>query len=155
MLNANISKMKTSKPILKFFAVLISSLVLLQSCSVYHKSTCSVDEAIRNNSKVKISVENNDPYILKRLERHDSLVYGVANTNSSTYKRLRERVQDHNYEGKYALILLQDQDLKNIHEKNTGASTAISIGIPVVVLGIALGIAASTVSVSPGWDGGI
>ena len=138
--------MKTSKPILKFFAILISSLVLLQSCSVYHKSTCSVDEAIRNNSKVKISVTNDDPYILKRLERHDSLVYGVANTNSSTYKRLREQVKDHNYEGKYALIQMQEQDLKNIHEKNTGASTVISIGVPVVVLGVTAGIAASTVS---------
>ena len=138
--------MKTSKRILKFFAILISSLVLLQSCSVYHKSTCSVDEAIRNSSKVKISVTNDDPYILKRLERHDSLVYGVANTNSSTYKRLREQVKDHNYEGKYALIQMQEQDLKNIHEKNTGASTVISIGIPVVLLGITAGIAASTVS---------
>lgn len=145
--------MKTSKRALKFFAILISSLVLLQSCSVYSKSTCSADEAIRNSSKVKISVTNDDPYILKRLERHDSLVYGVANTNSSTYRRLREQVKDHNYEGKYALIQLQEQDLKNIHEKNTGASTAISIGIPVVVLGITAGITASSMSVDTGWGG--
>ena len=46
-----------------------------------------------------------------------------------------------------ALILLQQQDLKNIHEKNTGASTAINIGVPVVVIGVAAAIAASTVSV--------
>jgi len=101
LLNANISKMKTSKRILKYFAIAISSLVLLQSCSVYHKSSCSVDEAIRSGSKVKITVTNKDPYILKRLERHDGQVYGVVNTNSSTYKRLREQVQDHDYEGKY------------------------------------------------------
>ena len=124
---------------------MISSLVFLQSCSVYHNSTCSVDEAIRNNSKVKISVANDEPYILKRLERHDGAVYGIANTNSSTYKRLREQVKDHNYEGKYGLILMQEQDLKNIHEKNTGASTALSIGIPVVALGITLAIGATSV----------
>ena len=137
--------MKTSKLILKCFALMISSLVFLQSCSVYHNSTCSVDEAIRNNSKVKISVANDEPYILKRLERHDGAVYGIANTNSSTYKRLREQVKDHNYEGKYGLILMQEQDLKNIHEKNTGASTALSIGIPVVALGITLAIGATSV----------
>ena len=124
---------------------MISSLVFLQSCSVYHNSTCSVDEAIRNNSKVKISVANDEPYILKRLERHDGAVYGIANTNSSTYKRLREQVKDHNYEGKYAMILMQEQDLKNIHEKNTGASAALSIGIPVVALGITTAIAATNV----------
>ena len=137
--------MKTSKLILKCFALMISSLVFLQSCSVYHNSTCSVDEAIRNNSKVKISVANDEPYILKRLERHDGAVYGIANTNSSTYKRLREQVKDHNYEGKYAMILMQEQDLKNIHEKNTGASAALSIGIPVVALGITTAIAATNV----------
>ena len=137
--------MKTSKLILKCFALMISSLVFLQSCSVYHNSTCSADEAIRNSSKVKISVANDDSYILKRLERHDGLVYGVANTNSSTYKRLREQVKDHNYEGKYAMILMQEQDLKNIHEKNTGASAALSIGIPVVALGITTAIAATNV----------
>ena len=124
---------------------MISSLVFLQSCSVYHNSTCSVDEAIRNNSKVKISVANDEPYILKRLERHDGAVYGIANTNSSTYKRLREQVKDHNYEGKYAMILMQEQDLKNIHEKNTGASAALSIGIPVVAFGITTAIAATNV----------
>ena len=137
--------MKTSKRILKCFALLISSLVFLQSCSVYHNSTCSADEAIKNNSKVKISVTNDDPYILKRLERHDGAVYGIANTNSSTYKRLREQVKDLNYEGKSAMILMNEQDLKNIHEKNSGASTALSIGVPVVALGITAAIGATSV----------
>ena len=139
--------MKASNRIFKCLALMISALVILQSCSVYHNSTSSVDQAIAAKSKVKITVENDDDYILKRLERHDGVVYGLANTNSSTYSRLREQVKDHNYEGKYALILLQEQDLKNIHEKNTGASTAINIGVPVVVIGVAAAIAASTVSV--------
>lgn len=140
--------MKTSKRILKLFTLLLSSLVLLQSCSVYHRSTCSVDKAIRNKSKVKIRVPNDDPYVLKRLELHDGLVYGITNTNSITYKKMREHATDLDDKGKYALILMQEEDLKNIHEKNQGASTALSITIPVVVIGIAAGIAASTVSVS-------
>ena len=140
--------MKTSKRILKFFALLLSSLVLLQSCSVYHRSTCSVDEAIRNESKVKIRVPKDDPYVLKRLELHDGLVYGVTNTSSITYKKMREYAADPDYEGKNALILMQEEDLKNIHEKNQGASTALSITMPVVALGVAAAIAASTVSVS-------
>jgi len=143
--------MKTSNPIFKCLALMISALVLLQSCSVYHNSISSADQAIAAQSKVKITVPDNDPYILKRLERHDGLVYGLANTNSSTYQRLREQVKDHDYEGKYALILMQEQDLKNIHEKNIGASTAISISVPLVAIGVAAAIAGSNVSVDPGF----
>ena len=140
--------MKTSKRILKCFALLISCLVFFSSCSVYHRSTCSVDEAIRNNSKVKIRIDNTDPYELKRLERLDGVVYGVTGTQSQTYKRFRNRVTDRDYEGKYALIPMQEEELQNIHEKNLGASTALSIGVPVAVLGITAAIAASTSTVS-------
>ena len=130
---------------------MISALIFFQSCSVYHNSISSADQAIAAQSKVKITVPDNDPYILKRLERHDGVVYGLANTNSSTYQRLRQQVKDHDYEGKYALILMQEQDLKNIHEKNTGASTAINISVPLVAIAVAAAIAGSNVSVDPGF----
>lgn len=120
---------------LRCMAFLASILILLQSCTVYHASTSSVDQAISSKNKVKIKVADDDPYIFKRLERQDENVYGVVNINSSTHKRLQEQVTDPNYEKKSALILLNDQDLKNIHEKNSGLSTAINIAVPVIVVG--------------------
>ena len=138
---------------LRCMAFLASILILLQSCTVYHASTSSVDQAISSQSKVKIKVDHDDPYIFKRLERHNENVYGVVNINSTTYKRLLGQVADPNYEKKSALILLNEQDLINIHEKNSGLSTAINIAIPVVAIGIAAGVAASNISVDPGWDG--
>lgn len=125
---------------------------LLQSCSVYSSRSCSVDEAIRNDSKVKIRTPNNDPYVLKRLERHEGVIYGLTRTNSSTYKRMREQVKDPNNEGKNALILIPDKDLDHIHKKNKGASTAISIGVPVVALGVTAAIAATNVDVNLNWS---
>ena len=145
--------MRTVNPMLRCMAFLASILILLQSCTVYHASTSSVDQAISSQSKVKIKVDHDDPYIFKRLERHNENVYGVVNINSTTYKRLRGQVADPNYEKKSALILLSEQDLINIHEKNSGLSTAINIAIPVVAIGIAAGVAASNISVDPGWDG--
>ena len=145
--------MKTFKRYFRVWAAVLGSLVLLQSCTVYHASTSSADQAIASQSKVKIKVANDDPYIFKKLERHDDTVYGLANTNSTTYKRLREQVKDDSNQGKYALILLQEKDLKNIHEKNKGASTAINIGVPVVAVGIGAGIAVANASVDLNWNG--
>ena len=151
--NSKHTEMKAVNPMLRCMAFLASILILLQSCTVYHASTSSVDQAISSQSKVKVKVVDDDPYIFKRLERHDANVYGVVNVNSTTFKRLRNQVSDPNYEKKSALVLLNEQDLKNIHEKNSGLSTAINIAVPVVVIGIAAGVAASNVSVDPGWSG--
>ena len=57
-------------------------MVLLQSCSVYSSRSCSVDEAIRNDSKVKIRVPDNDPYVLKKLAYPDGI-------DSNNYHQIR------------------------------------------------------------------
>ncbi len=152
-MNSKFIEMKAVNPMLRCVAFLSSILILFQSCSVYHSSTSSVDQAISSQSKVKVKVDQDDPYIFKRLERHNKNVYGVVNVNSATFRRLREQVIDPDYEKKSALILLNDQDLKNIHEKNYGLSTAINIAVPVILVGVAAGVAASNVSVDPGWSG--
>jgi len=133
--------MKSIKSNLKWAAKIISFLILLQSCTVYHKYAGSVDEAVASNDKVWLETSPEDyPNTFLKLVRIDDEIYGVAKKKSSASKELRTQIVDSSYEGKYNLIKLNDEDLKDIRLKNKGASTALSVGIPVVLVGVAVWI---------------
>ena len=136
---------------LKWAAKLLSFLILLQSCTVYHKYTSSVDEAIATNNKIKL-YESKDTYKFLKLVRIDNEVYGVAKKRSYASKRLKGQIVDSSYEGKYNLIKLNEENLKDIHLKNIGASTAISIVIPVVIAGLVVFAATQDYSVDIDWS---
>ena len=127
--------MKSIKRNLKWAAKILSFLILLQSCTVYHKYTSSVDEAIATNNKIKTDLPNGDSYKFIKLVRLENEIYGVAKKKSPVSKILNAQIVDSQYEGKYNLIKLNEADLKNIHLKNKGASTALTI-IPIVIVGI-------------------
>ena len=141
--------MKAVKRNLKWAAKILSFLILLQSCTVYHKYSSSVDEAIAANDKVKLQVPEDDPYKFLKLVRIENEIYGVAKRNSHASKELNGRIVDTSYEGKYNLIKLSEEDQRNIHVKNKGASTALSIVIPVVLVGAVVGIAVATADIGP------
>jgi len=126
--------MKTIKQNLKWVAKILSFIILLQSCTVYHSTTASVDEAIQSSNKVKVVVPGEDPYKFLNLVRIDNEIYGVAKKKSNTSNLLKAQITDTSYEGKYNLIKLNDQNLQDIRLKNKGASTALSIVIPVVLI---------------------
>lgn len=127
--------MKTLKRNLKWAAKIFSFLILLQSCTVYHKYTSTVDEAITSNNKIKVEVSDEEfPYKFKSIKVFDNEHYGLAKIKSDTYKRLRDRKKI-DFDKNFRYVQLNQDELGSIHLKNKGASIALSIGIPLVVLG--------------------
>jgi len=113
------------KRIIKWAIRIIMVCILLQSCTIYRSSTCSVDKAIEFNARVKIEGTAERPYIFLRLERIDSQVYGVARKKAYASKELQDQIVDTSYQDKYNLILLNDNDLHKIHLENKAANTIL------------------------------
>ena len=143
--------MTTIKRNLKWAAKILTFLILLQSCTVYHKTTSSVDEAVASNNKVKLEVSDEEfPYKFKSIKVFDNEYYGLVKIKSDTYKRLRDRKTLDSDNAKFTYVQLNDNELSDIHLKNKGVSTALSVGIPVLVGGalIAWGVWAAGEAVS-------
>ena len=132
--------MKTIKRNLKWAAKILSFLILFQSCTVYHNYTSSVDAAVSSNNKVKLEIDDEEfPYKFKSIKVFDNEYYGLTKINSNTYKRLRER-KSIDADGNFKYVQLHQDELGYIHLKNKGASTALTVAIPVVAVGVLIGI---------------
>ena len=128
--------MKTVKRNLKWVANILSFLLLLQSCTVYHSYSSTVDEAIASNNRVKLNVENNNPYKFKKLQRMDGEVYGLVYNKSDLFDRLKSRNTLPTQKQTLSYVQVYENELDNIHLKNQTASTILSIVIPAVALGL-------------------
>ena len=117
--------MKSIKRILKWAIQIILVCILLQSCTIYRSSTCSVDKAIEFNSRVKVEGAAERPYTFLRLEGIDSQVYGVARKKAYASKELQDQIVDTSYQDKYNLILLNDEDMQNIYLENKTANVIV------------------------------
>lgn len=130
--------MKSIKRNLKWAAIILAILFLLQSCTIYHGYTSSADEAVGTSLKVKIKIPDEDPYVYKRLKRIDGEVYGLARPKSSTARRLQDQVVDQAYDGKFALIELNETELDHIHMMNLKATYTTLIVVDLVLLTLLL-----------------
>lgn len=137
--------MKTIREYLKLVSLFLMFLITLQSCSVYHSKTASVDEAIRSDNKVKVITSSDDIYKFKKLQKESDQIYGVIKKGSSTAERLYDQGIIKDNKSKYVNLLLPENTIKEIHLKNKSLSTVLTIAIPVVGLAAFLGIAYSTV----------
>lgn len=115
-------------------AQLLSLLMILQSCTVYHSYTSSADQAIASMNKVKIKIIEDDPYKFKQLLRFEGEVYGLAKSNSDTYKRLTSRKMIKAENEVYRYVKLNEDELNRIQLENKGLSTTLNIVVPVVVV---------------------
>ncbi len=132
--------MKKTRLYLKRIALLLIFLMTLQSCSVYYTKTVSVDEALLSDNKVKIITTSNDIYKFKKLQTEDDQIYGVAKKTSSTAKKFSNEIVSVDSDSKFVRISLEEITINEIHLKNKGASTAVSVAIPVVIVGVLVGI---------------
>ena len=128
--------MKTIKANFKLITKTLSILALLQSCTVYHSYTSSLDEAIVSENKVKIDLNQDDTYKFERLYRFENDIYGLVRLNSDTYTRLSSRESKESEFKTLKYVQLYDNELDNLHLKNKTTSTLISVGVPVVVLSL-------------------
>jgi len=137
--------MKTIREYLKLVSLFLIYLITLQSCSVYHSKTASLDEAIRSDNKVKVITSSDEIYKLQKLQKENDQIYGVIKKGSSTAERLYDQGIIKDNKSKYVNLLLPKNTIKEIHLKNKSLSTVLTIAIPVVGLAALLGIAYSTV----------
>ena len=102
---------------IKYLAFALSFLILLQSCSVYHSSPSTIDEAIKSTDKVKIVSPEQNIYKFNRLVKIDSLIYGYAKNKSLAAKELSGQIILKDADGKYAKIQLYDRNIASVHLK--------------------------------------
>ncbi|MBT8204920.1 MAG: hypothetical protein KJP14_07390 [Eudoraea sp.] len=112
--------MKKVQYSLKNLGTILSLMLLLQSCGVYHKIPISLDEATKQEGKVKIRTAEGKNIKYKNIIQKDGQFYGT--------KMIA---------GKWTQIPLNPDDISNVRLKNKKASTWVTIlavGVPVSAL---------------------
>ena len=145
--------MKPIRKQIKPIALLLSGVVLMQSCIVYQSQTVSVDEAVTSSKRVRVKWNDGETYRFKKLEKTKGKLYGVASRNSDDAYYLSSYIVDSTNSRKYAYILIPDAFISKIQLQNKELSTVLSVLIPVLVIGGILEIAVANMSINPGLGG--
>jgi hypothetical protein len=114
----------------KFICTVLMTVLLLQSCTIYKKSTIDLDQAVASHKKVLLTRNNDKKLHLKKIEFVDGGYLG-----SATVK------------GKGVKVPIDASDIKSIRPINKSATVWANIGmigIPVIVITVA--VAAASVS---------
>jgi len=117
--------MKTVYHGLKWIALTLSTLFLLQSCSVYNSKTVTIDEVILSGKSVKVKCHNDDIYKFEKLLREDGRIYGIAYEKGRTARKMSEQIVDKNLDDKLVKILLFENTIKECHLQNKELSDLI------------------------------
>jgi len=114
--------METLKTQLRPIALLLILVMLFQSCTVYKSTSVTLDQAVQNESKVRIKTNSNEIFIFKKIVFDEGKYYGV------------ERIK-----GKKIKIPINENLVKSTQLKNELLSALLSVGAPIVII---VGIAA-------------
>jgi hypothetical protein len=123
--------MKTIKKQFKSVALILSMIILLQGCTAYKSVSISLEQAVQNESKVRVKTNSNEKLRFNRIGVENGNYYGVNKSNGLIFK-----------------TPLDQTVVKSINEKDKTVSTILSIGIPLIIIGGVVAIAA------PGFGGG-
>ncbi len=74
--------MKTIKKQFKSIALVLSMLILFQGCTVYKSVPISLEQAVQNDSKVRIKINTNEKFKFNQIGMEDGNYYGVKIRNS-------------------------------------------------------------------------
>lgn len=116
--------MDTQRLSLRFLSLFII-LLLFISCSIYQKSSVNIEEAVSSNTKVKIVTIDERKAFYKKLEKQENVLYGWVGNRK---------------------VELNEERIKEIHLKDKSRSTLATIAIPVVVVGVAIGVFSNSVN---------
>lgn len=144
--------MKTIRKHLRSVSLFLAITFFIQSCSVYHSNTASIDEAIQSNDKIKLTSETEDNYEFQELQRENGNIYGITKRNSVTADLLSAQIVEDTKDQKNVKILLRNDQLNNIHLQNKTMSTLGTIAVPLVVVGVIVIIARQSISPSFGFQ---
>jgi|GEM_PF-1619248 len=127
--------MKTTN--IKWIAITLSTLMLLQSCRVYHSNSVTVDEATLFSQHIKIRTTSNETYKFQSLLREDGKLYGITWRRGSTaFRKLSEQIVVFGKDKDQVKILLDENIIKEYHLQNKTMSILIPVLlIPVFIVG--------------------
>ncbi len=103
---------------MKVIAIILVSLMLFQSCRVYHKGNVSLDEAITQQKRVKIKTKDGRKLKFKSVVIDSSQYYGI--------KKIR---------GKTVRTLIEPNNIETLRLHNKTMSIIYGTGIGLVVTG--------------------
>ncbi|PHR69652.1 MAG: hypothetical protein COA67_09585 [Lutibacter sp.] len=69
--------MRKIKNQFKIIILLFTSIILMQSCRVYKKESVTLENAVKEQKRVKIITNDNKKYKFKRVTYEDGLFYGI------------------------------------------------------------------------------
>ncbi|MBT8296512.1 MAG: hypothetical protein KJO51_08855 [Gramella sp.] len=137
--------MKSSKIRFRFIAFILSSLLFLQSCSIYHSENLSLENAARNGQKTRVVIENGDKLKFNKIQETNDGFFGLTKESSGTSKKLQKLGILGRESGRYYSFGLETLQIDKIQAKNYSASTWATIGISVVgLVAVILVVAAAT-----------
>ena len=124
--------MKTTN--LKWIAIALSAMMLMQSCTVYQSKTATVDEAVMSQDRVMVKTQSYNILKFKYLRKEGNQLYGITKRNSATANRLSFMIKEDKSFNDFVTILLSRGTIKEIHLPDKTLSTILSIAIPLVSL---------------------
>ncbi|MEL0457522.1 hypothetical protein WJN01_14880 [Flavobacteriaceae bacterium SZ-1-7] len=101
----------------KVMAQFMMFLILCQSCVLYKSTPITMDEAVKNESKVMVKTNNNEILKFKRIGFENGDYYGLKHRT-----------------GKIAKMPLEKETITSIREKDRALSTIVTIGMPLLIL---------------------
>ena len=110
--------MKTSTRLLKVVAFFFSVLILFQGCTVYKSANVSLEEALKADTKVRLKTKDHQTLKFKNVEVENEIYYGLINFRNTWVK-----------------TQINEDNIEKLQVKDKTASTIITIGIPVLILG--------------------
>ena len=121
--------MKTIKNNLKLIALIMSLIMLFQSCKAYYNDSVTLHQASQEFKRTKI--QNKDNVILKfrGIKMEDNQYYGVNKVKGDMIK-----------------IPIDENFIKSVKLENETMSTILTIALPVTIVIGALAIIASSLS---------
>ena len=115
--------MKAIRKGLKPIALLLTALLLMQSCIVYHKTPITLEKASQEHRRTKIKTADDKTYKFKYITHENGVFYGINKSH-----------------GKPVKTSLYNEEVTGVYDINDAASTLTTvttiIGVPVVLLGL-------------------
>ena len=128
-------------PNLRLITILISIILLLQSCSAYQSKSVSSEDAVLVSKKVKIKTTSNQFYKFENLQKEEGLLIGIAKRRSKTAKSLMDKIISDDLNSKFVKILLPENFISEVHlESKTQSAIATVLAIAGLSVVIAIGL---------------
>lgn len=124
-------------------------LFFLNSCSVYHSRSVSLEEAVESKNRVKVITENGVSYKFRRLQMENAHLVGLAHTSSNTARKISGLPVEK--KGKFLHVNLLEDDIQELRLRNDALSILISILIPLAAITIPILVFAAGGPGLPGY----